>query len=154
MTTFQLEKVSDVLDEIRRLVEPHWHEVAHYQDIPLDPDYPAYMAADLRGNLRTFTARVAARLVGYGVFFIGNLHYRSTKIATQDVVFLLPEHRADGVGAGLLDYCDQELKAEGVALVMHHVKTGRDFSRPFEFWLAHRGYEPIDTVYGRRLDKE
>jgi GNAT superfamily N-acetyltransferase len=141
------EQMSDVLAEIKPLLEKHWQEIAHYQDIPLDPYWQGYKDAETAGKLRIFTVREDSALVGYAVFFIGNLHYKSTPMATQDILFLLPEHRNRKVGAGLIQYCDDQLRAEGCKVTYHHVKRAHDFSPLLEAL----GYEAVDTVYGRRL---
>ncbi len=146
MKTYAREQMRDVLDEIKPLLTKHWEEIAHYQDIPLDPNWAGYAAASIAGSLRIFTVREDKVLIGYAVFFIGNLHYKSTKIATQDILFVLPEHRGL-TGARLIKYCDEQLKAEGAQAVYHHVKKAHDFG-PL---LERMGYEAVDVVYGRRL---
>lgn len=146
MKAYARESMEQVIGEIKPLLEKHWREIAHYQDIPLDPDYAAYGRADAVGSLRIFTVRDEGLLVGYAVFFIGNLHYQSTKIATQDILFVLPEHRGL-TGARLILYCDEQLQAEGAQAVYHHVKKAHDFG-PL---LKRMGYEAVDVVYGRRF---
>ena len=146
MKAYAREQISDVLGEIKPLLEEHWKEIAHYQDIPLDPHWPGYYAAEDAGKLRIFTVREDGKLVGYAVFFVGNLHYKSTKIATQDILFVLPEHRGL-TGARLIRYCDEYLQAEGAQAVFHHVKRAHNFG-PL---LERMGYEAIDVVYGKRL---
>lgn len=147
MTVYARETVLGVLPEIKPLLERHWQEIATYKDIPLDPDFEAYCSAELRGSVRVFTARVYGELIGYGVFFIGNLHYRSSRIATQDILFVLPEHRKGRVGYGLIRFCDEQLKAEGIEVVYQHVKLAHDFG-PL---LKHIGYEPVETIHARRF---
>ena len=144
---YQREHAADVMDEIKPLLQKHWHEIAHFPDVPLDPDYDAYLRAEQAGKLRVFTARSGLALVGYGVFFIGNLHYKSTPIATQDILFLSPEHRGIA-GVRLIRFCDRMLKADGIRKVYHHVKPAKvDFSRV----LRHEGYELVDHVWARSL---
>ena len=145
MTTYQRETVAQVLDEIKPLLMKHWEEIAHFKAVPLDPDYDAYLRAEAQGKLRVFTARKDGTLVGYSVFFMGNLHYRSARIATQDILFLLPECRGF-TGYRLIRFSDSELKAEGVEVTYHHVKVAHDFG-PL---LAHMGYAPVDIIYARR----
>ena len=148
MTAYARETVAGVLDEIKPLLARHWEEIATYQDIPLDPDYDAYLAAEARGCVRVFTARSDKRLVGYGVFFVGNLHYRSSRIATQDILFVLPEFRQGRVGYGLVRFISRQLSAEGLQVVYQHVKLAHPaLGRLLEL----DGYEPVETIYARRL---
>jgi GNAT superfamily N-acetyltransferase len=147
MTEYARESVPAVLDEIKPLLAKHWEEIATYKDMPLDPDYDAYLAADARGKVRVFTARDAGALIGYGVFFLGNLHYRSSRIATQDILFILPAYRGTTVGYRLIRFCDAQLQADGTQAVYQHVKLAHDFS-PL---LASVGYEPVETIHARRF---
>jgi hypothetical protein len=146
MTVYQRETVELVIDEIGPLLEKHWREIARYRDLPLVPHWDGYYAAQEAGRLYIFTARRQGTLVGYAVFFKGHMHYRSSQIYTQDILYVLPECRGM-IGARLLKFCDDSLKAEGAQAVYHHCKTDHDFG-PL---LKKMGYEAIDTVYGRRF---
>ena len=101
------------------------------------------------GKLRVFTARDAGRLVGYAVFTVDfAVHYSTSLQAIQDVLFLLPAYRNAGNGGQLISYCDHVLRGEGVQCVIQHVKRAHDFG-PL---LSVLGYEPIETIYVKRLD--
>ena len=147
MTTYQRESVADVLDEIKPLLARHWDEIATFKDLPLDPKYDAYLKADFAGLVRVYTARREGVLVGYGVFFIGNMHYQSSKIATQDLLFLAPEHRGSSIGMRLIRFCDDMLESEGVQVIYQHVKAAHDFG-PL---LERLGYETNEKLYAKRL---
>jgi hypothetical protein len=148
--TFQREQVADCFEEAQPLLEAHWREVAHFKDIDLDPDWDAYRLADEHGFLRTFTVRNDGALKGYAVFFVkGNLHYRQSVQAQQDILFLAPELRGPMLGLHFIRWCDEQLATEGVQAVYHHVKTAKDFG-PI---LKHLGYEPVETIWARRLDR-
>ena len=137
--------------EIEPLLRRHWDEIAHYKDIPLDVDWSAYAAAALQGMLRIYTMRDvdASQLVGYAVYVVKpHLHYRGSMQAMQDVLYLVPEHRNAGGGGALIAFADQLLAQDGVKVVYHHVKLAHNFG-PL---LARLGYEPIETVWGRRLE--
>lgn len=145
---YQREAVADVLDEIKPLLELHWREIAHYQDIELDPDYEFYRSTPA---VRVFTARDSGILIGYGVFFVSqNKHYRQSKQAVQDILFVHPEYRGTMVGFRLIRFCDKQLKDEGCQVVYHHMKQAHQFG-PL---LERAGYELVDLIYGKRLDKE
>lgn len=146
---YQREAFVDVFDELGPLLESHYLEIAHYQDIPLDVDVEAYAAVDRVGFLRIFTARDDGAIIGYCAFVVKNsLHYRGSKQASQDVLYLDPDYRGLEHGSGLIEFCDEQLRAEGVQVVYQHVKHKHDFG-PL---LKYLGYEPIETIYGRRLD--
>lgn len=150
LVTFRRERLADCLIEMKPLLELHWQEIAHDKDIPLDPDWDAYLKMDAGGMLRVFTARTEDRLVGYAVFFVNyNLHYRGSKRAAQDVLFLHPNVRSGLTGYRFIAWCDEQLRAEGVQIVAQHLKVAHDFGS----LLERMGYELVDRVYCRRLDR-
>jgi GNAT superfamily N-acetyltransferase len=145
---FQAELIRDVLDEVKPLLDLHWHEIAHYQDIPLEPDYDFYVTCS---DIRFFTARDGDRLIGYGLFFVShNKHYSRSVYAVQDILFLHPDYRGGRTGVDLIRFCDQELKREGCQVVCQHIKAAHNFG-PL---LERLGYELVDLIYAKRLDKE
>lgn len=150
--SFQIEDFSkELFDEVYPLLEKHYHEVAHFQDIPLNPDFDAYMGAHNNDLVRFFTARRNGELVGYCIFFVKtNAHYKDSLQAQQDVLFIDPSIRKTGVGFFFLQYCDENLRKEGVQAVYHHMKAGL----PFNKLLESLNYELVDLIYARRLDKE
>lgn len=149
MITYQQEKVSEIWDELMPLLFAHWTEIAHYQDISLDPDVEAYAKVEEMGALRCYTARADGLLVGYVVFFVRhNLHYRVSFQAVQDVLFLSPEYRHGGAGVKLIRYSERQLAEDGVQAVYHHAKRTNQVGK----LLLRLGYEHIDEIYGKRLD--
>ena len=139
----------DLIVEMIPLLYKHYKEIAHYQDIELDPDYEQYLKIQELGMIRVFTARdeINSSLIGYSVFFVrNNLHYKNSKQAVQDILFLHPERR--GVGGKLIDFADTMLTSEGVQVVYHHVKKEHNFGK----LLERKRYELIDLIYGKRLD--
>lgn len=147
--TFQREPIRALWAELWPLLVAHWEEIATWPDIPLDPDREAYAEADDAGLLRLYTARDAAGLlVGYAAYVVRtHLHYRHSKQAVQDVVYLRPECRRGRIGRQLLEYGDAQLAGEGVQVVYQHVKLTHNFG-PL---LERLGYEHVENVYARRL---
>jgi hypothetical protein len=146
---FQREQLTaELCEELRPLLEKHYKEIAHYQDIPLIPAYEQYMKLDSMGMLRVFTAREeSGECAAYAIFFVKhNLHYSSSLQAVQDIIYVDPNKR--GFGARLIKWCDEQLKAEGVQVVYHHVKVAHNFG-PL---LERMGYQLVDLIYGKRLD--
>ena len=147
---FQREAFVDFFDEAIPLLRLHYAEIAHFKDIPLDVDVERYLQIERAGMLRIYTARLDGNLVGYAVFFIStNGHYKASLQAVQDVIYLDPARRNSRIGLGLLDFCDAELRREGVQVVMHHVKLAHPALGRI---LSRKGYAPIDVIYAKRLD--
>lgn len=152
--TIQRESAQTLWKEIlpfRMLLLEHKEEVAHYDDIDLDPDVEAYREIEETGALRCYTARLAGELIGYGIFFIRhNVHYRKSLQAVQDVLFVTKLHRHGRVGYKLIRFSEEQLRAEGVQVIYHHLKT----NRPETITLFHKlGYEDIDLIVAKRLDR-
>ena len=137
----------ELLEEVKPLLEKHWEEIAHYKDIPLDPDYELYLKMQSMGMIRAYSMRDGdAKLVGYAVYVVRpNLHYKKCLTATEDIIFVDPNKR--GYGMFLIKWCDEELKKIGVDMVLHHVKLAYDFSKALE----RIGYEKQDIILTRRL---
>jgi hypothetical protein len=128
----------------------HWREVAHFDDIPLAPARDVYLASADAGIIRCCVARDGGAMVGYAVFFVRpNPHYATSVQAVQDVFYLDPQLR--GVtGVRFLQFCEAELRAEGVQVMYHHAKVAPHL--PMGRILARLGYEPVDTIFAKRLD--
>lgn len=152
VAVFKRENAKDVWSEITPLLEQHWREIAHYQDIPLSPNRDAYVKMDEQGILRVYTARAPKleTLLGYCVFFVApHPHYGATLYAAQDVLFIRKEWRGK-FGACFIAWCDEQLREQGVKVVTQHVKAAHDFGR----LLERLGYELQDKIYSRRLDRK
>jgi hypothetical protein len=136
----------ELCDEIYPLLRKHYEEISHYKDIPLTPDFERYMTMDQNGSLRLFTARSDKLLIGYMIYFVmQNIHYRTSKQAALDIIFIDPAYR--GNGAKFIFWGDNQLKEEDVQVVYHHLKKAHDYSP----MLTRMGYELVDLLYARRL---
>jgi hypothetical protein len=148
---FALEVLEEkIFEEAEPLLQMHYQEIAHYHDIPLIPDRANYLKMQELGMLRFFSIRDEERkLEGYAVFLVRpNIHYSTSIQASQDILFLNPAHRKGRIGYRFIQWCDLQLKLEGVQVVYHHVKKAHNFGP----MLERLGYEEIDIIYGRRLD--
>jgi GNAT superfamily N-acetyltransferase len=146
---YAVEKLDDVRGDIEPLLELHWREIAHWDDIPLAPDWDLYQRMEDMGALRIYTVRTGtSRLIGYAVFFVrDNPHYSTSFQAVQDILFLSPAHRGAAVGAGLVQYAEADLRTLGVQVIYHHIKHKLDFG-PL---LDRLGYDRVEHVMAKRL---
>lgn len=147
---YSLERAGQSLfEEIAPLLRLHFEEIAHFRDIELSPDYERYQRLEDSGALRIYTVRLeSSKLIGYAVFLVSpNLHYKESLQAAQDVLFVHPHYR--GQGGKFILWCDKQLEKEGVQLVTQHIKAAHDFGA----MLMRLGYEKIDIIYGKRLDR-
>lgn len=140
-----------LISESTPLLEAHYRELAHYQDIPLDPDYERYYEAQRHGALRIYTARSQKFLIGYAVYVVRpGVHYRGSIQAIEDVIYLEENSRGFMAGVRLLKFADECLKGEGVQVVHHHQKLRHPALGRI---LERQGYEAMDVIWTKRLDR-
>lgn len=132
--------------DAQELVSRHHKEVMIFDGLELDIDAERYSYAEEIGTLKVFTARKGGELVGYASFFLyTHTHHKTSIHATQDTLFVAPEHR--GVGIEFSQFCDDQLRHSGVSFI----HRGLPIDSPFGKKLVENGYEPKETVYIRRL---
>jgi GNAT superfamily N-acetyltransferase len=150
VVNFSVERYADVIGEIKPLLEMHYEEIASFRDkIPLDPNYEKYETLDAQGILLIITARRAAQLVGYSIFFIlPHLHYQSTRVASNDIIFLLPDERSGGTGIRLIRESERIVRERGAQFVSWHIKPVNDFS-PL---LERMGYVRHEIIMAKILE--
>lgn len=179
MIQFAKEPLTDALwDEAMPLLHAHWKEVAHFQDIPLEPDRDVrgvYASSERAGILRVFTAReplkirtslpvwqflafnentgidrkeIGGRLVGYALYFVRTNPHYASSLQAAQDVIYLDPTARGKTGYKFIAWCDEQLASEGVQVVRHHVKAAHDFGK----LLQRQGYEVEDIIYVKRLD--
>jgi hypothetical protein len=133
MIEFAVETIGAVwerMDVVRR----HYEEIAQFKDVQqLDPDFEAYDRMEKAGKLWVMTARNGDDLVGYIVMFLAfDLHYRKLKRATEDIHFILPEHRKGLVGYQMLAKTTQAMRDLGVHTATFRTKADNSHGVLFE----------------------
>jgi hypothetical protein len=144
---YAIENMDQVMGEIKPLIHAHWREIAHYQEIPLEPDWEAYRLMDKNRSMKIFTYRDKEKnLIGYAIYFVRpHLHYSTCVTAYQDILYV----RADKRGRGLhfLAWCDAQLETMGVDLIVQHIKAAHNFGPALE----KQGYELMDLIYTKKV---
>lgn len=144
---FQLESCAKIYDELAPLIELHQNEVAHFKDFELCINRQWYEDLEKAGCLRFFTCREEGKLIGYSFFFVAaNRFYKNRIDATEDSLFIHPDHRGGGVA--FISWCDAQLQAEGVQTIYHYSKKSHDFG----LLLERIGYQLVDLVYVKRVN--
>jgi hypothetical protein len=155
-TTFQKERYTEVIDDIKPLLVEHWRELATYQDIRLDPEYEFYRKSDELGLLHIYTVREQylgqnhGDLIGYSIFFVrpSHHHYAGASWAMNDIVWIRSDRRQVGLGRQFVSYWDADLKKRGVDVVNVRAKVAQP---ALAFLLKDCGYEVIEAGYEKRL---
>lgn len=150
MDAFTQEPLSAALiEEVGPLLEQHWREIAHDLTIPLSPAWGRYHALQDAGALRIYTARREGELIGYACFIINhNLHYSTSLQALQDVIFVRKDLRRGTLGTRLIKFSEEQLKADGVQVVFHHIKAKHNWGALIE----RLGYTLVDHLYAKRIN--
>lgn len=150
--TYSKELASPELEqEIRPLAARHNAEIGGIMDqLPVKPNLATYMAMEAHGLLRLYTMRdEAGVLVGYCICaFIDHPQYQGHKFAAHEALYVEPAHRVGRNSIRLMDFCDQQLKADGAVFVTQHVMRALDYS-PI---LLRMGYSLTETIYAKQLN--
>lgn len=146
---YQQEFLIQVEGEVRPLLEQHWEEIALNKDrIKLNPDWDAYHLLEQANALKIFTARSEGKLVGYFVVVVQpNLHYKDHLFATNDIIYLHPDHRKGRTGLKLIQFAEKCLKEDGVSVLTINTKVHKPFDKVMEFL----GFGLIERVYSKYI---
>lgn len=145
---FTIEKIEDILDDLKELSKLHYKEVAPYDDISLNVNWERCIKLNKMGILKVYGVRKNTHLIGYSTFFINySIEYSSSLQANLNNIFIHSDHR--GQGLDFISWCDEQLREEGVQVVYHHVKVKNDYG----IILEKLGYQKMNIEYSKRLDK-
>lgn len=150
MITYSEEKFQNVLMDFMTLLPEHMAEMNYFQrnGAQFDPDYAAYIRGQGSGHFMLVVARDGERLVGYIVFSIQNhIRFRSTRYATEDLYYVVPEYRRQGIAKGLFEAAETLLKQRDVDFVFATTKTYLDRSG----LLEQSGYECFEKKFAKKL---
>lgn len=150
MEKFQREPASvELIDELIPSFVEHDRAVSHYPDIPLNPDYETFLAAEHAGRLRVFTARdeKSEEILGYSVFFVSpHIQKKHSIQAEETALFIHPEAR--GFGPRFISWTEEQLFGEGVDVIARHSKARPDLN--FAPMLERKGYDLKELVFFKR----
>ena len=146
---FQQEFFSDCYDEAKELLNMHYEEIALNKDfIKLNPSIEQYEDAERLGILKIFTARDEGKIVGYfAVLVTRSLHYQDHLYATNDVIFLHPDHRKGFTASKLIKFSIECLVQDSVSVLFINTKI----HKPFDLLLQRLGFKHVENVYSKRL---
>ena len=147
MVNYQQEFLTSVVDDIKPLIKSHWDEIALNQDrIKLNPDWDAYQNFEDQDRLRIFTARDKGELVGYFVVIIGvNIHYKDHLFASNDIIYLSPNHRKGFTGIRLIKFAEKCLREDGISVLTINTKVHQPFDKLMDFLK----FNKIERVYSK-----
>ena len=149
MINYQEETYSQVIDEIKPLLEDHWEEIALNKEvIKLNPNYEMYEKLCNAGVMKIITARNDGKLIGYCICIIAyNLHYKDSLTATNDIFFISKDYRKGSTGVKLFIKNEEILKSYGVQRLIMNTKVHQDVGAIFE----RLGYKQTERVFGKLI---
>jgi len=147
---FAREKYDQIIGEGLPLLERHRLEVAKFPDLmKLEIDADMYRLLEGKDRLYIASARENGELIGYFSIFVNNHHhYKRLLVATEDVIYVRPDHRDPFTGILLLRFGEQAMRTRGCHVIIGRTKVEHDHGRIYQ----RLGYHPMDTVWIKRLD--
>lgn len=117
MITAQVERLHDVLEEMKPVFPRHYEELSLHQfhGVPLNPQYDIYLQREDLGQVLFVSLREQGELVGYFVGFVApGLHYRDCLTLTMDIFYVVPKVRGNNGGMILFNEVKREAKRRGI----------------------------------------
>jgi GNAT superfamily N-acetyltransferase len=148
--TFQEEQLKDFIPEFDALLRPHMSEINMTQRYGFEfkPNYLQYIKMQEFGATIVLTCRNDDELIGYAVFNIyPSIRYPDCKMAREDLYYIKPEFRGNGLGKRLFIEIEKFLKEKDVDQVVFTTKTYQDYSHIFESI----GYEFYEKHFIKKL---
>jgi len=139
--SFQVERLSDLLPQIREMHVQQWNEVEQARDI-LNPDYDSILQSERDGRDLLFTARKDGELVGnVGCYLYRSLHTQN-QCAREDAMYLIPAVRKGRLAIKFFEFCERNLVALKAQEITITTKTSNDVHKLWE----RKGYAWTDRV--------
>ena len=139
---FQQERAQDCFSEATPLLKRHWSEVAYLNGFEIEPELSTYELLENSNRIKTFTARVEGKLIGYAVFFFQrHLHFRTKIFALCDFIFIEKPYR--GFGHRFIKWCNDVLFREGADVLYYYVAKQYDYG----VILRRQGFSHRDDCY-------
>jgi GNAT superfamily N-acetyltransferase len=134
------------LADATRLACMEWHETeAAYRTGRFEPDTEAYLQWERQGLLRYFVLIDEGRIVGHTIFVVYKSRTTSGLEATEELVYIDPEHRRGWGGVRLLADAIEFLKLQGVGDIFVGSKlTAR---KPIDKLLQRLGGRHVSNLY-------
>ena len=111
-------------DSCEELVTKNYDEISvEPERIPLDVDWWRYGELSRRGELICVIARENGKLVAYSLYFLSHpIHFKSTLVGVNDVLYIDPAYRGEGLGQAMIRFGEEACFQAGAIMVRMHAK--------------------------------
>lgn len=150
MIEYAEESFENVLMDFMTLLPEHMAEMNYFQKngAKFDPDYAKYMRGQDAGHFLLVTAKDEGVLIGYIVFYVDTpVRFKSTIYAKEDLYYVKPEYRRQGIAKRLFAEAEILLKEYNVDFMLATTKTYLDRSG----LLEGAGFECYEKVFGKKI---
>lgn len=143
----------EVLDDLKHLHRRHWDETeVHRHNLQMNPDYARGLELEQQGRYLLLAAihMDSGEMVGnYGLYLTRSMHTQKL-MATEDTLYILPEHRKGRLGVAMIRYAESVLRQLGVEELNVSVKLVNNVGPMIE----RMGYTPVATQYTKILTED
>lgn len=139
--TIRAERFRDILPEIHQLHVEHWAETEkHRHGLKLNPNYEAALAREMAGEMVQFTLRDSdGQLVGNLRMYINVSLHTNTRYASEDTLFIKPQHRGGFVVMALMRFAESSLRAIGI----REIRANSKVVNKADVLMKRLGYAPV-----------
>lgn len=149
--TFSLERIENIVDEIRPLHRAHWDETEeHRHELLFNPDYKTFTRYERAGRYVLLTLRSEGKLLGNCAMYMDKSAHTQTIIATEDTLYLLPQARKGRVAGRFVAYVENTMRQFGAKEINITVKTINKAGRFFRLL----GYRHVENGFTKILEDE
>lgn len=145
------ERLAEILTELHPLHVAHWGETEkHRHGLPLNPDYLAMTAMEQSGRLIQFTVRHGGALVGNLRMYLGVSLHSQTRYASEDTLFLLPEHRGGFLVMALIRFAEGALRSIGIS----EIRVTSKLVNNADVLMRRMKYQPVALEFVKFFHEE
>lgn len=139
--TIRAERFRDILPEIHQLHVEHWQETEkHRHGLKMNPNYEAMLARERAGEMVQFTLRDSdGQLVGNCRVYINVSLHTQTRYASEDTLFIKPQHRGGFVVMALMKFAENSMRALGVT----EMRTNSKMVNKADVLMRRMRYTPV-----------
>lgn len=146
-------RLRGVMEDLTVLHRRHWDETeVHRHELQMNPDYDRLLTLEAQGRYLVVAAihMDTGQLVGNCGLYLAKSVHTQKPIATEDTLYVLPEHRKGRLGVALIRYAERALRHLGVEELSVSVKLVNDVGP----MLERMGYKPVATQLTKILREE